>query len=228
MTTNYRPECGEGSHGGPRFINELYQFLGPKGLVLDCGCGTGYKTEYIKSNGLEVVSIDIDMCSLKILRDRAIYTNSVNAIICGDVQYLPFKPGIFDSVLCSEVLEHLPNPELCIHEVCRTMKKGGTAVFTTPVFNLRIGYLITVWRKICGIEDDRSHLHVFSTKLLKKYFKDCYSIEHVIHRGYTELLVIKFGFDKGGRLDSKLIKLSERCTLIKLFSSKIWIKLNKT
>jgi len=134
---NYRPECGDGSHGGSRFVEELCDFLGPEGLTLDCGSGSGYKTIFIISKGINVVSIDIDILSLRNLaKDRP------GSIICGDVQHLPFKDNIFDSIMCSEVLEHLPDPEMCINEIYRVTKKNGVGVFTTPVFNLNYKILV--------------------------------------------------------------------------------------
>lgn len=224
MNKKYKPECGDGAHGSTRFMKELYSFLEPKGMVLDCGSGIGLKTNYMKSKGLEVISIDIDMSSLRKLKNNIPNTNGV---ICGDIQHLPFKPDIFDSILASEVLEHLPNPNLCTKEVHRVMKRNAVAAFTTPVFNLRIRYLITIWRKICGIEADRSHLHVFSTRQMEKNLRTYFFIEDTVHRGFTELLVIKFGFDKNGKFDKKIVWLCKRCKLITLFASKIWIKAKK-
>ena len=222
MQSKYKPECGDGSHGGSRFVKELYDFLEPTGLTLDCGSGIGSKTIFMKSKGIEVVSIDIDFRSLRNLAE-----DGPGSIICGDVQYLPFKDNIFDSVMCSEVLEHLPYPELCINEVYRVTKKNGVGVFTTPVFNLHYKILIKIFRKICGIEKDKSHLHVFSILSLNKLISKYFIIDYILHRGYTEILVIKFGLDKNGTFDKKLVVLSKKLPFIKLLSSKVWVRVRK-
>lgn len=52
----------------------------------------------------------------------------------------------FDLVICTEVLEHTLNPFLAVEEVFRILKKGGTALFSTPL-NFRIhGPLPDCWR----------------------------------------------------------------------------------
>ncbi len=45
-------------------------------------------------------------------------------IIC-DIVDIPVKDGEFDVVLCSEVLEHLPEPHLAIQEFGRILRPGG-------------------------------------------------------------------------------------------------------
>jgi SAM-dependent methyltransferase len=45
---------------------------------------------------------------------------------------LPFRNGSFDFVLCTEVLEHVPDPEKSWAEIARVLKPGGVALVTTP------------------------------------------------------------------------------------------------
>jgi SAM-dependent methyltransferase len=45
---------------------------------------------------------------------------------------LPFPAGSFDSVLCNEVLEHVPEPARLFAEAARVLRAGGTLVLTTP------------------------------------------------------------------------------------------------
>lgn len=45
--------------------------------------------------------------------------------IVSDITDMPVGDGEFDAVLCSEVLEHLPYPELAIKEMGRITKPGG-------------------------------------------------------------------------------------------------------
>lgn len=44
-------------------------------------------------------------------------------VVC-DAHYLPFVDNAFDYVFCSQVLEHLENPELFFKEISRVSKKG--------------------------------------------------------------------------------------------------------
>jgi len=49
----------------------------------------------------------------------------------GDAHALPFVDGAFDVVLCTEVLEHLVEPQRAIDEMHRVLKPGGQLLLTT-------------------------------------------------------------------------------------------------
>lgn len=51
--------------------------------------------------------------------------------ILGDAQALGIAGRVFDVVLCTEVLEHLPEPQQAIDEMFRVLKPGGTLLLTT-------------------------------------------------------------------------------------------------
>lgn len=54
--------------------------------------------------------------------------------------------GLFDLIICTEVLEHTLNPFLAVNEICRLLKSEGVVAVTTP-FNFRIhGPLPDCWR----------------------------------------------------------------------------------
>lgn len=48
-----------------------------------------------------------------------------------DAQRLGLADESFDVVLCTEVLEHLPEPQAAIDEMFRVLKPGGTLILTT-------------------------------------------------------------------------------------------------
>lgn len=45
---------------------------------------------------------------------------------------LPFQDGVFDAVCLSNVLEHMPDPEITMAECARILKKGGKVIIQTP------------------------------------------------------------------------------------------------
>lgn len=51
----------------------------------------------------------------------------------GDITEIPVVDGYFDCVLCTEVLEHIPEPERAIKEFSRILKRGGTLILTAPL-----------------------------------------------------------------------------------------------
>lgn len=93
--------------------------------LLDLGCGTGYLSDALASRGLDVVSTDLSMADL------------VEGIsprpFCADGGRLPIRGGSIDGVICSNVLEHTPDPGAILAEIERVLRPGGWAwVSWTP------------------------------------------------------------------------------------------------
>lgn len=51
--------------------------------------------------------------------------------VIGDAQALGIGSGTFDAILCTEVLEHLPEPQRAIDEMFRVLRPGGSLILTT-------------------------------------------------------------------------------------------------
>ncbi|MEM7682289.1 MAG: class I SAM-dependent methyltransferase [Planctomycetota bacterium] len=49
-----------------------------------------------------------------------------------DITALPTEDASFDAVLCTEVLEHVPDPVAAIRELCRVLKPSGVLLITAP------------------------------------------------------------------------------------------------
>jgi SAM-dependent methyltransferase len=50
-----------------------------------------------------------------------------------DISNIPVGDSSFDAVLCSEVLEHVPDPVSVIKEFARILKPGGKLILTAPL-----------------------------------------------------------------------------------------------
>lgn len=50
-----------------------------------------------------------------------------------DVTQIPFRDNLFDVVLCSHVLEHVPQDMLAMQELFRILKPGGWAFLAVPI-----------------------------------------------------------------------------------------------
>ncbi|OAI50972.1 hypothetical protein AYO44_05275 [Planctomycetaceae bacterium SCGC AG-212-F19] len=56
--------------------------------------------------------------------------------IVSDLTAIPEPDGSFDAILCTEVLEHVPDPVAAIRELVRLLKPQGTLLLTAPFCSL--------------------------------------------------------------------------------------------
>jgi SAM-dependent methyltransferase len=54
------------------------------------------------------------------------------SVLVSDILHLPFEDGAFDLVICSEVLEHIPDHEAAITELIRVLKPGRNLAVSVP------------------------------------------------------------------------------------------------
>jgi ubiquinone/menaquinone biosynthesis C-methylase UbiE len=98
--------------------------------VLDAGCGTAYGATILAAAGaLSVEGVDIAEDVVRIVQPHV--PESVNLKVA-DVQQLPFDDGVFDVVVCFEVLEHLDDAEEAVREFARVLTKGGFVAVSSP------------------------------------------------------------------------------------------------
>lgn len=95
--------------------------------LLDAGCGTGWFSKAATERGASVTSMDLGE---KLLSKVAQKCNS--KMVIGSITEMPFADNTFDYIVCSEVIEHVPQPYLAMQELYRVLKPGGTLVLTTP------------------------------------------------------------------------------------------------
>lgn len=97
------------------------------GRMLDVGCGLGYLTGAL-GKGLRCFGMDYDVHSLHG------GTPAEGGMVRGDASLIPFADSAFDVVLCSELLEHLPEgkDQQALFELCRVLKPGGRLLVTVP------------------------------------------------------------------------------------------------
>lgn len=96
-----------------------------RGVLLDVGCGQMPYKELLTSSTTNVTNyIGLD------ISDNPVHKNNPD-IVWIDGQ-IPLDEESVDCVICTEVLEHCPDPEKVIHEMYRVLKPSGHLFFTIP------------------------------------------------------------------------------------------------
>jgi SAM-dependent methyltransferase len=107
-------------------------------LVLDMGSGTGRHVLAACLRPCRVVGLDSDLESLALagryvnLIDSLGMVKASATLMLGWCDRLPFADGSFDRVLCTEVLEHIPDDRATIREIVRVLRPGGTVAVGVP------------------------------------------------------------------------------------------------
>ena len=125
----------------PTYFTRLYTVLeevGPQKRILNAGCGDGVFDFHLKNKTSEIVSIDINRSDIQIARELNLETNILYCV--ADIGAMPFASGEFDCVICTDVIEHLPDDMGAINEMCRCLKKGGKLIITAPSRNFPLFY----------------------------------------------------------------------------------------
>lgn len=100
------------------FLKNHSSFL--KGNILDFGGGSKpYQSLFGKSQNYFSIEVMSNKENLK----SDIYYNGCN---------LPFANNVFESILCTEVFEHVENLDEIIIELYRVLRPGGRMIVTTP------------------------------------------------------------------------------------------------
>ncbi|MEE9443212.1 MAG: class I SAM-dependent methyltransferase [candidate division Zixibacteria bacterium] len=93
--------------------------------ILDLGSGPG---NYFNGKS-EILSLDLCIKnSQQIPSDEEIIGLQMN----GDAGDLPFKNEVFGSILCSFVLEHVPDPNRAVGEISRVLRRNGVVIISYP------------------------------------------------------------------------------------------------
>lgn len=169
----------------------LVEELKPKrgDRILDVGCGDGYYLHLLSALGLglNLVGADSDKRALvsaeKNLKDKKV------KLVFGDImERLPFEDEVFDKVVMSEVLEHLPDDEKGLLEVERVLKKGGILVISVPNANYPF-----LWDPVNWILE-----HIFKTHIKSGFWAGIWNQHERLYKGQQLVkLVKKVGFKVG-------------------------------
>jgi len=170
--------------------NELN--LKPHDVVLDAGCGLGRHLRHLaRMPELKIFGIDKNTWALtETAKSVAAMPDAQSKdylFSIADITKLPFADSSFDCVICSEVMEHIPDHEKALKELDRILKPQGTLAVSVPrFFTERICWFIS-WDYH---NEEGGHIRIYKKKQLREMltrqgFK-CWKInyKHALHSPY--------------------------------------------
>lgn len=133
--------------------------------ILEYGCGTGRFGRHLTQAEL-VVGVDFSFDSLKVFAEKYISCDLV--LICADVTNLKLLPDIFDLVISTQVLEHLPGDNyraLFYKNIFNYVKNNGQVVVSAYHQDIRRRL---VHSPAEGLHKGKIFYHYFRAQELKK------------------------------------------------------------
>ncbi|PYN81529.1 MAG: hypothetical protein DMD96_09740 [Candidatus Rokuibacteriota bacterium] len=100
------------------------------GAVLDAGCGTGANLVLLSRMFARTVGCDLAETAVALSAERGL-----KRVLVADVNHLPFKNGVFDCVLCSDVLECGEVDEhRAVSELARVTRTGARIILSAAAY----------------------------------------------------------------------------------------------
>lgn len=134
-----------------------------KGLLLDIGGADGLLAQEL--GGMS--------CDVSLTYCRRIKQNGVAVVNCVG-ESLPFADKAFDTVTCTEVLEHMLYPERAIEEIHRIAKNDGSILISVPYRQ----------KHLCRhAKYEFTHLRKYDEKLVED-LSNLFTVESVSYYGF--------------------------------------------
>jgi len=200
----------------------------PSSVGVEYGPGSGIYLPLLSNKLLTVIASDSE--SLYLERIKCLYGDIPNLSLCNDdIQNSSIKDCSVGLVLCTEVLEHIQDPELALKTLYRILKPGGIAIVTTPQrysiieLSCKIAFLpilIDIVRKIYNEPIlQTGHISLQSFSSMNSMINTCGFdiIEHNKFGLYIPLLC-----EFGGRYGGRIVEFLEEKLSFTRFSNLFW------
>ena len=141
--------------------------LGPKGAMLDVGCGAGHLLAVAAARGWEAVGIEVSQSALQTVGQLKRAAGPRFRVLQGTLEECELAPGSLRLVTMIEVLEHLADPLETLRRVSALLAPGGLLYLTTPNYHsLSRRLLGPRWRVIAP-----EHQSLFTAASVRRYLR---------------------------------------------------------
>ncbi|MFG0333085.1 MAG: methyltransferase domain-containing protein [Maioricimonas sp. JB049] len=131
---------------------------GPR--FLDIGCSIGGAVEAARLKGFDATGIDLDAGSIR----QALQLFPRNRFLQGTSEEFAELGEQFNLIFCTEVIEHVPQPDRFMRAVRRLLAPGGLLYVTTPhLHHFRVPRNVLEWHSLKPPE----HIAMFGRKALQ-------------------------------------------------------------
>ncbi len=140
-----------------------------RGRILDIGCGDGRISLTLSSPDRLMIGLELARRRVERTRDKFITARKNGYFIQGDGEELPFRDGVLDGIILTEVLEHLPDDNKVLKELTRVLNPGGRVILSVPSISWRKYVLIK--KNGVAVLDSTEHLREYSYFNLSSFDK---------------------------------------------------------
>lgn len=152
------------------FLSLVSQTCVTGARICDLGCGNGFLSGLLGQRGYRVVGVDASMSAIEVaVKHYASDTVSFRCAPFDDSLLTCMDKDRFDTVISSDVIEHLYLPRQLCRIAAGLLRPGGSLLVGTPYHgywkNLAIG-LLNKWDAHHTVEWDGGHIKFFSVATL--------------------------------------------------------------
>jgi 2-polyprenyl-6-hydroxyphenyl methylase/3-demethylubiquinone-9 3-methyltransferase len=131
------------------FTGAARQVLPPGGRILDFGCGAGNISLALAEGGFDVVGVDGALGMLEAGRAeaerRGLARVSFERMDAAEVR---LEPEAYDGIVCSSVIEYVPDDARLVSDLIRAIRPGGHLLISVPHKASLFGRAEDLWKRI--------------------------------------------------------------------------------
>lgn len=140
--------------------------------VLDIGCSVGTISLYVANKGNEILGIDISENAINIAQNSAELLGIKNASFKA-INFLDTDlQEKFDFIICSEILEHLPEDKLALNKIHKLLTRGGILCIDVPTESAPLHRLRMYLFKKDAFDVSLEHLRRYSSNEIASILKN--------------------------------------------------------